>query len=114
MTRLKLPIILVVIVIAAGAGLFMTGVIPGKGAASNIKKPVEPVMMPDEFVVNLADTDGQTFGKFRIALKPENMTEDQLKLWTGGDGGAGEAPGPVALSGYAPYRDAIIEAAGGF
>jgi flagellar basal body-associated protein FliL len=66
----KLPIIIAVVMMVAGGGFFMM-----KGGKDTKKKPAikiskEEVVLPDEFIVNLAD--GRTFARAKVGLRPKD------------------------------------------
>lgn len=115
--KLKLPIIIVAVVVAAGAGLYLSGMIGGTSGGPLKKHAVAPVTMSAPFTVNTTDTDAQHFAVFNVALKLAPMDEAHWANWSGasagGHGGSGEAPGPIELASYAKYRSAIVEVASG-
>jgi flagellar basal body-associated protein FliL len=74
----KLPIIIALVAVLGGGGFFMT-----KGKKDAKKEPeialgkVE-VLLPDEFIVNMAD--GQTYIRAKVALLPkEGFVAEDLK-----------------------------------
>jgi flagellar basal body-associated protein FliL len=80
----KLPIILALVLMLAGGGFFMM-----KGGKKTKKKPVitlskEEIVLPDEFVVNLAD--GRTFLRVKVGLrtkegvKAEDVTKHDAEI----------------------------------
>lgn len=65
----KLPIIIALVALLGGGGFFMM-----KGKKEDKKEPeialgAEEVLLPDEFIVNMAD--GQTYIRARIGLRPK-------------------------------------------
>jgi flagellar basal body-associated protein FliL len=108
MSKLKLPIIIAIVLAAAGAGLFFSGIVGGdKGAAK--KYVVEPIPMAEPFIVNLADSDRTALLSINIALELEPMDEAHYNAFMGGGGhGGGEAPGPLKVATYPKFADAII------
>lgn len=65
----KLPIIVAVVLMLAGGGFFMM-----KGKGKKVEKPKvvlgeAEVVLPDEFIVNLAD--GRTYVRCKIGLRPK-------------------------------------------
>ena len=122
MNRLKLPIIILLVLVAGGAGLYVSGIVGGSKDAG-VKSPVRPVVLvgndPTGFTLNLADTDKISYVVFNVALEPAPMTKEDHDLWTGAGGGGhggggGEEPGPTALSTYPKFRDAVIDVASQF
>ena len=61
MTKLKLPILIAVVLAALGAGLFFSGMVGGKAEAPAKKHVVEPVVLAQDFTVNLTDTNARAF-----------------------------------------------------
>jgi flagellar basal body-associated protein FliL len=111
MSRLKLPIIIAVVLAAAGAGLFFSGIVGGdKGAAK--KHYVEPIPMAEPFIVNLADADKTALLSINIALELEPMDDEHWNAFMGGGGHeGGEAPGPLKVATYPKFSDAVISEA---
>lgn len=65
----KLPIIIALVAVLGGGGFFMM-----KGKKEDKKEPeialgAEEVLMPDEYIVNMAD--GQTYIRAKIGLRPK-------------------------------------------
>jgi flagellar basal body-associated protein FliL len=117
MSKLKLPIIIAIVIAAVGAGLFASGMVPGKTDGPIKKHVVEPVALAEPFTVNLADTDGKHFAVINVALQLEPMGDDQWVAFngeTGGHGGGGEAPGPAKLATYPKFSDAVMNVTSGF
>lgn len=108
MSRIKLPIILAVVLAAAGAGLFFSGIVGGdKGAAK--KHVIEPIPMAEPFIVNLADGDKTALLSINIAIELEPMDDEHYAAFMGGGGhGGGEAPGPPKVATYPKFSDAVI------
>lgn len=75
MSKLKLPIILVIVLAAAGAGLFASGMIGGKPEGPTKKHAVEPIALAEPFVVNLADADATRLLAFNVAVQLEPMDD---------------------------------------
>lgn len=120
MSKLKLPIIIAVVLAAAGAGLFFSGMVGGKESHAK-KHVVEPVMLtpPDgSFIVNLADADTNSYLLFNVALELEPMDDVHWAAFSGagggGHGGGGEAPGPAKVSTYPKFHDAVLDVASRF
>lgn len=120
MTKLKLPIIIALVLVAGVAGLFVSGVIGGDKSTGK-PVPVTPVTMalgsdPNGFTINTADSTKAGFVVFNLALQPKDMSPEALLLWEGegGEGGATDPPGPAALATYPKYRDAVIAVAATF
>ncbi len=111
MSKLKLPIIIVIVLAAAGAGLFASGMIGGKTGPTQ-KHVIEPIALAEPFNVNLADTDQQRLLAFNIAVSLEPMDEAHWAAFSGanagGHGGGGEAPGPLKVSTYPRFYDAVL------
>lgn len=114
MSKLKLPIIVIVLA-AAGAGLFASGMVGGKSDGAGKKYVIEPITLAEPFNVNLADTDQQRLLAFNIAVKLEPMDEVHWAAFSGanagGHGGGGEAPGPAKVATYPRFYDAVITVA---
>jgi flagellar basal body-associated protein FliL len=113
MSKLKLPIIIAVVLAAAGAGLFFSGIVGGdKGPAK--KHVVEPITLaPDQgqFVINLSDTDKSVILAVNVAVELEPMDDDHWAAFAGeggGHGGATEAPGPLKVATYPKFFDAVL------
>ena len=62
----KLPIILAVVLVLGGGGFFMSKK-GGKAGKPEIKMGKEEILLPDEFIVNMAD--GHTYVRAKIALQ---------------------------------------------
>ncbi len=112
MSKLKLPLIIAIVAIAAGAGLFMSGMLGGKSDTGPVKKHViEPVPLGQDFTINLADGSGSDYAVLTVALQLEPMGEEEWASWSGanagGHGGSGEAPGPLAMAAYTKFSDAV-------
>ena len=77
MSKLKLPIIIALVLAAAGAGLFFSGIVGGdKGPAK--KHVVEPIPLtpPDgQFIINLSDADQSAILALNIALDQRALAE---------------------------------------
>lgn len=110
MSKLKNPIVLVIILAALGAGLFASGIIGGSETGPTKKHAVEPIPLAESFGVNLADTDEAHFLSFGIAVKLEPMDDVHWAAFSGagggGHGGGGEAPGPGKVASYPKFFDA--------
>lgn len=119
MSKLKLPIILAIVLAAAGAGLLLSGMVGGDSKPAK-KHVVEPIALtpPDgSFVVNLADTDAESFLALNVALTLEPMDDEHWAAFSGGDGGGhggGEAPGPLKVAAYPKFHDAVISVSSTF
>lgn len=120
MSKLKLPVILAVVLVAAGAGLFFSGTVGGTDGPVK-KHAIEPIALaPPEgsFIVNLADTDQEAYLSFNVALKLEPMDDVHWAAFSGagggGHGGGGEAPGPAKVATYPKFFDAVITVASTF
>lgn len=111
MSKLKLPIIVVIVAAAAVAGLFMSGMIGGSSDGVLKKHVIAPVPLEQDFTVNLKGGSGADFAVINVALQLEPMGEEQWAAWSGagagGHGGGGEAPGPLELAKYPKFSDAI-------
>jgi flagellar basal body-associated protein FliL len=111
MSKLKLPIIIALVAVAAIAGLYMSGMIGGTSNGVVKKHVVAPVPLGQDFTVNLSDGSGADFAVVNVALQLEPMGEQEWSEWSGanagGHGGSGEAPGPMALASYPKFADAI-------
>lgn len=120
MTKLKLPIIIALVVVAGVAGLFVSGIIGGGKAEGPVKKHViEPVPLAEPFTVNLADSDADHYLVVGLALQLAPMDEVAFANFSGAGGGghgggAKEAPGALKVAGYPKFRDAVIDVASGF
>lgn len=118
MSKLKLPIILVIVLAAAGAGLFASGMIGGKPEGPTKKHAVEPIALAEPFVVNLADADATRLLAFNVAVQLEPMDDIHWAAFSGagggGHGGAAEAPGPPKVATYPRFYDAVITVASTF
>ncbi|MCW2928475.1 MAG: hypothetical protein JWM86_2443, partial [Thermoleophilia bacterium] len=118
MSKLKLPIIIVLVLAALGGGLFFSGVVGGKTDGPAKKHVIEPTTLGQDFVVKLADTEGDHYLAFNVALQLEPMDEEHWTAFSGagggGHGGAAEAPGPAKVATYPKFYDAVIETAGTF
>lgn len=117
MSRLKLPIIIALVLAAAGAGLFLSGLVGDSGPKK--KYVVEPISLtpPDgSFVVNLADTDATALLSINVAVELEPMDEEHWLAFSGGDGGHGakDAPGPLKVATYPKFHDAVLTVASSF
>lgn len=117
MSKIKLPIILAVVLAAAGAGLFFSGIVGGKEGPTK-KHAIEPIALAEPFVVNLADADRERYLAFNVALKLEPMDDEHWAAFSGagggGHGGGGEAPGPPKVASYPKFYDAVISVASTF
>ena len=114
MSKLKLPIIIAVVLAAAGAGLFFSGIVGGHSGPAK-KHVVEPITLtPDsgQFVINLSDADASWILALNVAVELEPMDEEHWAAFSGGDGGghggAKEAPGPLKVATYPKFYDAIL------
>jgi flagellar basal body-associated protein FliL len=111
MSKLKLPVIIALVAVAAVAGLFMSGMVGGKSEGPVKKHVVEPVPLAGDFTINLKDGSGNDYAVLNVALQLEPMAEEEWATWSGanagGHGGSGEAPGPAALAAYPKFADAI-------
>lgn len=118
LTKFKLPIIIVVVLMAALGGLKVSGIIGGAPEGPLKKHVVQPVPFAEKFIVNTKDTDRQTFLSFNVFMTLAPMDEEHWLLWSGagggGHGGPAEAPGPPKLATYPRYRDAVNLVASGF
>lgn len=119
MSKLKLPIILAVVLAAAGAGLFFSGMMGGKDEGAAKKHAIQPITLGAEpFLVNLADLDTDAYLRFNVAVKLEPMDAEHYATFSGagggGHGGATEAPGPAAVAGYPTFHAAVIDVASTF
>jgi flagellar basal body-associated protein FliL len=117
MSKLKLPVIIVVVLAAAGAGLFFSGMVGGSKDTGK-KHVIEPVALAEPFVVNLADTDSERFLAFNVAVQLEPMDAEHYATYSGanagGHGGGGEAPGPGKVATYPKFYDAVMSVAATF
>lgn len=111
--RLQAVILLVAIVVAT-AGLFLSGAVGGSSKAKT-KVPIEPIAMSEPFIINLADTDSVHYVKLALALQLEPMTEEEKLLFEAepvseGHGGGAAQPvtGPVRVAADPTLRDAVI------
>lgn len=111
MSKLKLPIILAVVLAAAGAGLFFSGMVGGKEEGPVKKHVIEPIALTGPFTVNLADTDSNRFLAYNVAVQLEPMDDVHWAAFSGagggGHGGGGEAPGPAKVAVYPKFYDAV-------
>lgn len=110
MSKLKLPVIIAIVLAAAGAGLFFSGMLGGKEEGPVKKHVVEPIALTGPFTVNLADTDESRFLLYNIAVKLEPMDDVHWAAFSGAGGGGhggGEAPGPPKVAAYPPFYDAV-------
>lgn len=111
MSKLKLPIIIAIVLAAAGAGLFFSGMV-GSTPDTKTKHAVEPVPLAQDFTVNLKDTEADHYAVLTVALQLEPMDQAHFDTFTGanagGHGGGGEAPGPPKLASYPKFHDAIV------
>ena len=118
MSKLKLPIIIVIVLAAAGAGLFASGMVGGTSDGPQKKHVMEEISLAEDFTINLADTDADAVLALNVAVKLEPMDEEHWAAFTGanagGHGGGGEAPGPLKVSTYPKFRDAVITVASTF
>lgn len=113
MSKLKLPIIIVIVLAAVGGGLFASGIVGGGKSHGPVKKHViEPVALAEPFTVNLADTDSDRHAVVNIALQLEPMDDEHWATFTGanagGHGGGGAPPGPAMVSTYPKFYDAVV------
>jgi flagellar basal body-associated protein FliL len=117
MRKLKLPVIIAIVVVAAGAGLFLSGMVGGKEPPKK-KHVIAPVALAEPFVVNLADTDSERFLAFNIAVQLEPMDDVHYATYSGanagGHGGGGEPPGPAMVATYPKFYDAVMSVAATF
>jgi flagellar basal body-associated protein FliL len=72
----KLPIIIALVAVLGGGGFFMM-----KGKKDDKKEPeialgAEEVLLPDEYIVNMAD--GQTYIRARIGLRPKKEFKAEM------------------------------------
>lgn len=120
MSRLKLPsrkisIIILAAVVAAGAGAYVTGMLPGQGKSHDTATHViEPIELSKPFTVNLSDTDDSRYLVLGIAVQLKPMdTPHYLGFSGAGGGGHGpaEAPGPPKVAAYPKFHDAVITTA---
>lgn len=113
MTKLKLPIIIAVVLAAAGAGLFFSGIVGGEqGPAKKHVVPSIP-LAPDsgQFIINLSDGDKSAILALNVALDLEPMKDEEWAAFSGeggGEEGAKEAPGPLKVSTYPKFFDAVL------
>lgn len=118
MTKSKLPIILVVVVLAAAAGLYASGMVGGKAEGPAKKHVVEPIALAEDFTINLSDADSTSMLAMNVGVQLEPMDDAHWAAFSGegggGHGGAGEAPGPAKVSTYPKFRDAVISVASTF
>jgi len=118
MTKSKLPIILVVVALAAAAGLYASGMVGGKAEGPAKKHVVEPIALADDFTINLADSGQTAMLAMNVGVQLEPMDEAHWVAFSGegggGHGGGGEAPGPLKVSTYPKFRDAVIGVASTF
>jgi len=108
--KLKLPIIIAIVAVAGGAGLFTSGVLGGKEAPGK-KHMVEPVALAEPFTINLTDPGG-AYLRVALAIQLEPMDAEHWAGFSGanagGHGGATDAPGPIAIAKYPKFRDGAI------
>lgn len=108
----RIPIIIVLVLAAAGAGLYVSGMVGGGEPEAKAKHTVEPVPLAQDFTVNLKDTDSDHFAVLAVALQLEPMDQEHFDSFTGanagGHGGGGEPPGPAKLATYPKFHDAIV------
>lgn len=107
-------IIATLVVAAAGAGLFFSGLIGGAPEKVHKVSPTPVALGEPSFVVNLADTNDEKYAKISVALELAPMTPEELALFTGAGGGghgggATVPPGATAVSTYPKFRDAVID-----
>lgn len=116
MNRLKLPIIIVAVVAALGAGLYASGIIGGGSSGPVKKHHVPPIPLAEpQFVVNLKDANGAML-RLGLAVQLEPLSEERWAAYSGanagGHGGGGDvAPGVMMVSTYPKFRDAVIRVA---
>lgn len=107
-----LIIVLIGVVVAAAAGLYLSGMLGGE-KEKPVKHAVAPIPLAEPFIINLADPDVDRLVKLNIAVQLEAMTvEDRdhfLGLGGGGHGGGKELGGTERVSQYPKFRDAVIE-----
>lgn len=112
MNKRKLPIIIAAVIAAAGAGLFFSGIVGGKSGPTK-KHVVEPVVLAQDFTVNLTDTDALAYVAANVAVQLEPMDEVHWAAFSGagggGHGGGGEAPGPPKVAAYPKFHHAVIK-----
>ena len=117
MNKFKLPIIIAIVVVAAAAGLFASGMIGGKSDGPAKKHVVEPVALAEDFTINLADPDVTAVLAMNVGLQLEPMDDAHWAAYSGAGGGGhggGEAPGPGKVASYPKLRDAVISVASTF
>lgn len=112
MSKLKLPLIIVIVLAAVGAGLFASGIVGGKPDGPVKKHVIEPITLAEPFTVNLADTDSDRHAVVNVALQLEPMDDEHWATFTGanagGHGGGGEPPGPAMVATYPKFYDAVV------
>ena len=112
MSKLKLPLIILAVVAAAGAGLYFSGMVGSKDSGPVKKHVLEPVPLAQDYTVNLADPGARSYAVLKVALQLKPMPDAEWAAFTGanagGHGGAGEAPGPMKVSTYPKFDDAIV------
>jgi flagellar basal body-associated protein FliL len=119
MSKLKLPIIIVLVLAALGGGLFVSGMGPFAKSGPAKKYAVPPITMTEPFTINLNDADSASLVLLNVAIKLDSMDEAHWTAFSGGggkkEGAAGAmSPGAAMVADYPPFRDAVIEVTSGF
>lgn len=115
MSKLKLPIIIAIVLAAAGAGLFFSGLL---GSDTKAKKHNVPaIKLTDPFLINLSDENTDAYLSFSVAVKLEPMDDEHFAAFMGedaGHGGTAESPGAAQVATYPDFYDAVNNVASTF
>jgi flagellar basal body-associated protein FliL len=119
MINKKTLIIVFAVLAAAGAGAYFTGIFPKK-EAHVVKEAPTPIPLSKPFIVNLADTDSDSFIRLQLAVELDRMGPEDLEMFkAGGHAGGHGSPkpedgGPYKVANYPPFHDAVIEVSSRF